>query len=609
MKKVLLLAVAAMMATSGFAQKMKESRTFNQRQFLPRLEQKMTMRTETTRAASPARSAADGLYYLRPEGSFWLGWDLQGMGYAPSMVLVAPWDETPFINMATDPKRTEWGIETASGKVSLQDEADESNNLPFSLPPMSMYYCPTLYTGDGSNQWDLSQNSVYYQRMSTDYTTHILTDSVTSFKASDDHAAYYAQNQYWGPQISGIGLFNDNMYGSGVYELTDEKGNVLYTYTSYRAEQYFGKPQAPLYIENIYAQGCSFSKPIKEGGKLYCHICGVKDQEESWGTIKVADMDNIIATLVCEPDDTIDFVTEDVRNEKTIYEGTCKFTNKQIGPFGNIVEKPVVVDQEFALAFTGFESDLVDFGMYALRIPIEDEIAYDAVMWGKWDDGEEAYNQYSSRFALDAGITGMFVKYNTEIFVNKETGEPLSLTEVRLDAQTGEAMDDGGAGFNYVPFTTPTRWYNNEGAPNYEVVMDEDAKEWLGVEVQELVDAEMEITIDDLINAIIFYADPLPADATVEVNTESASEVRNARYAIARVKGYEVESDPIIVVQGDITIEEAKELAAASTGIENITVVKADKQSKSKIYNLNGQQVNGSYKGIVIRDGKKVINK
>jgi hypothetical protein len=210
---------------------------------------------------------------------------------------------------------------------------------------------------------------------------------------------------------------------------------------------------------------------------------------------------------------------------------------------------------------------------------------------------------------MNCGITGMLVKYNTEIFVNKETGEPLPLTEVRLDAQTGEAMDDGGAGFNYVPFNTPTRWYNNEGAPNYEVVMDEDAKEWLGVEVQELVDAEMEITIDDLINAIIFYADPLPADATVEVNTESASEVRNARYAIARVKGYEVESDPIIVVQGDITIEEAKELAAASTGIENITVVKADKQSKSKIYNLNGQQVNGPYKGIVIRDGKKVINK
>ncbi len=608
MKKVLLLAVAAMMATSGFAQKMKESRTFNQRQFLPRLEQKMTMRTETTRAASPARSAADGLYYLRPEGSFWLGWDLQGMGYAPSMVLVAPWDETPFINMATDPTRTEWGIETASGKVSLQDEADEANNLPFSLPPMSMYYCPTLYTGDGSNQWDLSQNSVYYQRMSTDYTTRILTDSVTTFKASDDHAAYPYGGTYYGP-IASWGLFTDNMFGSGIMEETDDKGTVLYTYTSYRAEQYFGKPQAPLYIENIYASGSTFTKPIKEGGKIYCHICGVKDQEERWGTFKVADMDNIIATFVCEPEDTIDFVTEDERNGIKIYEGTCKFTNKQPGPFGNMVEKPVVVDQEFALAFTGFESDLVDFGIYGLRIPLEDETVGQGVAWGVWNDGEEQYVQYSAPIAMNCGITGMLVKYNTEIFVNKETGEPLPLTEVRLDAQTGEAMDDGGAGFNYVPFTTPTRWYNNEGAPNYEVVMDEDAKEWLGVEVQELVDAEMEITIDDLINAIIFYADPLPADATVEVNTESASEVRNARYAIARVKGYEVESDPIIVVQGDITIEEAKELAAASTGIENITVVKADKQSKSKIYNLNGQQVNGSYKGIVIRDGKKVINK
>ncbi|MBR4388639.1 MAG: hypothetical protein IKT00_05625 [Prevotella sp.] len=605
MKKVLLLAVAAMMATSGFAQEKKGERTLSQRDFLPRLEQKMTMRTEATptRAAGPARSAADGLYYNRPIGSFWLGFTADGYGYYNNMVLVAPWDETPFINRATDPKRTEWGIETSSGKVSLQDEADEEYNLPFALPPMAMYYCPTLYTGDGSNSWDLSQNSVYYQRVSSNYTTRILTDSVTAFKATDDHAAYLYNGTYYGPYAT-WGLLSDNMYGSGIME-EDE-----YTFTSYRAEQYFGKPQAPIYIENIYAVGSSFSRdPFKEGGKLYCHICGVKDYEARWGTIKVADMDNIIATLVCEPGDTLDFVTEDERNQQTIYEGTLLFTNKQVNAFGNIVEKPVVVNEEFVLAFTGFESDLVDFGIYGLRVPIEDETVENGTIWGVWNDGEEQYVQYSADIAMNVGINGMYVKYNTDIFINPTTGEVLPLTEVRLDAETGEAMDDGGVGFNYVPFTTPTRWFDDQGAPNYEVEMDDDAKEWLGVEVQELVDAEMEITVDDLIAAIIFYADPLPADATVEVNTGSASETRNARYAITHVKGYEVESDPIIVVQGDITIEEAKELAASATGIENVTVVKADQQSKSKIYNLNGQQVNGSYKGIVIRDGKKVINK
>lgn len=601
MKKVLLLAAACFIAASGFAQEKKGERTLSQRDFLPRLVQKMTMKTEQS---TQARSAADGLYYNRPEGSFWLGFGMDYLGYYSNMVLVAPWDETPFINRATDPKRTEWGIETASGKISLQDEADENYNLPFALPPMSMYYCPTLYTGDGSNSWDLSQNNYYYYAYSTSATTRIITDSVTTFKVSDDHAVYYngatpySPGAYWG-------LLSDNMYGSGIME---ESG---YTFTSYRAEQYFGKPQAPLYIENIYADGCSFRRgePIREGGKLYCHICGVKDEEVSWGTIKVADMDNIIATLVCEPGDTIDFYSSWKRNSKDVYDGMLKFTNKQVGPFGNIVEKPVVVNEEFALAFTGFESDLVDFGIYGLRIPIEDETVENASIWGVWNDGEEQYIQYQADIALNVGITGMFVKYNTDIFVDNTTGEPLNLTEVRIDPETGEASDDAGYGFNYVPFTTPTRWYDDQGAPNYEVEMDDDAKEWLGVEVQELVDAKMEITIDDLINAIIFYADPLPADATVEVNTESASETRNARYAVTRVKGYEVESEPIIVVQGDLTMEEAKALAAVETGIENVTVVKADKQGKGKIYNLNGQEVTSSYKGIVIRDGKKVINK
>lgn len=600
MKKVLLLAAACFIAASGFAQEKKGERTLSQRDFLPRLEQKMTMKTEQS---TQARSAADGLYYNRPIGSFWLGFTPEGYGYYNNMVLVAPWDETPFINRATDPKRTEWGYESASGKVSLQEEADEDYNLPYALPPMGMYYCPTLYTGDGSNSWDLSQNSVYYQRVSANYTTRILTDSVTAFKATDDHAAYLYNGTYYGPYAT-WGLLSDNMYGSGIME-EDE-----YTFTSYRAEQYFGKPQAPIYIENVYAVGSSFSRdPFKEGGKLYCHICGVKDEEVRWGTIKVADMDNIIATLVCEPGDTLDFVTTDTRNQIEIHEGTLLFSNKQVDAFGNVVEKPVVVNEEFVLAFTGFESDLVDFGIYGLRVPIEDETVENGTIWGVWNDGEEQYVQYSADIAMNVGITGMYVKYNTDIFVDNTTGEPLNLTEVRLDPETGEASDDAGYGFNYVPFTTPTRWFDDQGSPNYDVVMDEDAQEWLGVEVQELVSSEMGITLDDLIAAIIFYADPLPADATVEVNTESASETRNARYAITRVKGYEVESDPIIVVQGDLTMEEAKALAASTTGIENVTVVKADKQGKNKIYNLNGQEVTSSYKGIVIRDGKKVINK
>lgn len=43
-----------------------------------------------------------------------------------------------------------------------------------------------------------------------------------------------------------------------------------------------------------------------------------------------------------------------------------------------------------------------------------------------------------------------------------------------------------------------------------------------------------------------------------------------------------------------------------STGISNITVTTAD---NAPAYNLAGQKVNGSYKGIVIKNGKKMVKK
>ena len=43
-----------------------------------------------------------------------------------------------------------------------------------------------------------------------------------------------------------------------------------------------------------------------------------------------------------------------------------------------------------------------------------------------------------------------------------------------------------------------------------------------------------------------------------------------------------------------------------STGIPNITVTTAD---NAPAYNLAGQKVNGSYKGILIKNGKKMVKK
>ena len=51
------------------------------------------------------------------------------------------------------------------------------------------------------------------------------------------------------------------------------------------------------------------------------------------------------------------------------------------------------------------------------------------------------------------------------------------------------------------------------------------------------------------------------------------------------------------------------ELAPIKEVVTGINDIKAETQSNGAVYNLAGQKVDGSYKGIVIRDGKKYLNK
>lgn len=60
------------------------------------------------------------------------------------------------------------------------------------------------------------------------------------------------------------------------------------------------------------------------------------------------------------------------------------------------------------------------------------------------------------------------------------------------------------------------------------------------------------------------------------------------------------------IFKGTPEIIPTQAVVPTSTGISNITVTTAD---NAPVYNLAGQKVNGSYKGIVIKNGKKMIKK
>ena len=50
-----------------------------------------------------------------------------------------------------------------------------------------------------------------------------------------------------------------------------------------------------------------------------------------------------------------------------------------------------------------------------------------------------------------------------------------------------------------------------------------------------------------------------------------------------------------------------QQTVASSTGINNVTM--DSNASNCPVYNMNGQRVEGSYKGVVIQNGKKRLAK
>ena len=65
------------------------------------------------------------------------------------------------------------------------------------------------------------------------------------------------------------------------------------------------------------------------------------------------------------------------------------------------------------------------------------------------------------------------------------------------------------------------------------------------------------------------------------------------------VSGGEAQNYALTYGQGTLTIEEKE--------VDGVSSVKADEQPNSATYNLAGQKVNAQYKGIVIRNGRKVF--
>lgn len=625
MKKVLLLTAVVLTSVSLSAQKVtkmtmshanmqnyKNVKTANvenptkiKGEKLPML---MKKQTEKTSAKVSRRVASDGILYNHPVGTLFGGWNMGveqdseefGRGYGFTTVFVPTMTKLSYKNVSAE--NVTWSINNndaqelvVDGNLETSYMRNDKNEAP------ALYYCPTI-TAASEKTYTLGEYNFYYKRGLVKTLGLARVDSMNTMYQADPFAAIYYQGNYYVPNQSWGLLSTDNLFGSGTYD--DGKGTTI---KATGAIQVFDKPVTPLFLTKLVVAGETFTQPIPTGMQLKALITGVKEVERTYTngtkeTVKTADLDNVLATMIANSNDTIDFFSTGTRNNKTIKEGYVIYQKPGTEDIlGNIIPGNIVLDDEFAIVLTGFEQDGVDFGVDGLEIE-----EYNTTLPGASILLENDRTvSYQATLLLNMGLYGMFDMAAAPKYPGFYTfeNEELDYRVVRVPAEgspeefglgnctegaTGAAfltnsIDD--AGYPGVPVFTNVSWFDDNDNANYEIL---DRPDWIQ-------SVSIDPSLGNGLNIVMFAAEPLPAGET-------------GRWAKVRVVGqeavmdgttkYSAYSDEIVILQGDATIADA--IIAPKTVKNNIS---------APAYNLNGQRVADDYKGLVIKNGKKYFNK
>lgn len=578
MKKPLLLAALAF-ATLGNAQPVSGDKPLAGRHY-PRLDMRQQMadmpQTDMSQAGvqavpQPRRTKSAGVYYSRPEGAYYLGFNLNGKGYYPSVISVAPWHTVTFAN--ANPKTPgQWHMYAYNQKLEPEGEmlddptspVNAEGNYEWSQGLGDFFYTPTLTIGEES--FAIGQANRYMRSTGRNYVGRIICDTLLTVVAADDHQAYEYHGTVYSNSVA-LGIFSDNMYGTG--EAYDQ-------YVSYGAAQPFDRPMSPLYVEKVFAHGSSNNRqPIAEGDTLFCYVSRCTKRTMANGTVIIMPTYEYTDTLYALPSDTVGFSTTDKRNDSTIYPGSLIYTKHEADAQGIVRSVPFIIDPAdfdengFAFVFSGFDRPGMDAGIWGYRVNTDvDDVKLGLMLFRDINTGEALVNYYGG-ISMQVGMVCMYdgVKVADDNGKNRLT--------VSADGQTCVAETTGGAAGAEV--YTATSWYDADGNAQYSLV---DAPDWMtGVKVDGSKRGKAGTTG---LNIVSFVCEPLPWDVV-------------ERTAAVYVRGRGVTSTTPIIIRQD--------------GAEGIGTTDAAPKGSLELYNAKGQKVGSNAKGLIIQKGKKIYRK
>ncbi len=578
MKKSLLTLVALVATTAGFAQSNAAPKNMvskkvseNQTMVAPT---KQALVKDIAAAKSLRRSQANGLYYARPAGTYWVGGTTSG-GTTFKYLVVPPFTKMTFTNMSNDPSTTSWG--------DWADEADADNNLVTDFGKVSPGYvtgCPSLTGVDSEGAEDTYKIADYV----------MVVDSVPQVLYPINYADCH---RYYGFSSGGSAF----MSGPDQFDFDDD-GKEETFYSQFR--QFFEKPASTLRLHDVYLWVSSTNanytaKDIKlVFYKWDWKTIGEGEDEYTYRSLgdKIAEMTIFSAEMDAE---TI--------QGTSVYPGTLTFARITTDEFGTETVDPLLLDEQFAVQIEGTESPkcddvrfyFCDQGDYTeewyTRATPTYMVPFDAngkcLITEDMNPNGLSYHNISSNGPYCYNIAWMFEgeMEGMDVMTTQKLNEQVAPAE---GGETGAANAENESLKTYPAYvyTNYPMFEGEDFSGNYDF---EGIPDWAQIQIDPS-GYEYEVGTENEIRGlhmVWFIADALPDGVTG----------RSATVTLVSAFGSKCKT-PIYLLQGD---------AVAPTGV---TAVKFDAQGKFVgIYNMAGQQVGNNYKGLVIKNGKKVMMK
>lgn len=570
MKKSILLTAALVMATTAAnAQPFVEGVPFSARQFGKHLVPTLDAQAQPSKLRAEKKSN----YYLRPEGALFQASDKKGQIWGTVYMYVPGAYDVKFKKQGTDAYVWHQNTFDYYGDVTVNDCSSKTDYY-YNIGANGDFTMKSLFDGRdalptlvcNTDSFLLASENPYFGNAGDPGKHESLALKFyypRLYSGIDQDNRRVAPLSYTMDQVSEVffgGMDNKYAYGSGTFT----QGDAKYTATS--VYQYFDKPMAPLVVEDIFIPVISKGYyPIAKGKQLRLQIHDVMEQDG-----KRIPGEKILYELTATEPETID-VGSIPYDDNTSYNAfTLVFTKKN----AEGKAERFVIDQPFYVVIDGLDKEGIDCGFEISELPYYYNDFDSAVgIWKK--DGSPAFFSLYKDVALKVSFSAWYDYCNPMYYVFNGREENYGIVKMDNDGTSGTTLIPGDLVFAGPAIKTNQSWFDANNEPNYTVTCDAD---WVkSITPDTKTWAEYDITVLKL------ECDPLPEGVS-------------GRKCELHVQSKTCKSTyPIEVLQGD-----------ATAGINGVTVNVA---RDGKTYNLSGQRVAPDTKGIVIRDGKKYVNK